>query len=91
MAKWELCTIVHCYRGKGDALGRDSENNQIMKTAERIIKNLIKQQVDIDQVWFGFTPGCGTMNVIFILRQFEVKCLAKKEFALWICRSGEGF
>ena len=43
--------------------------DQILKIAERIIEKLIRQQADIDEMHFGFMSGCGTTNVILILRE----------------------
>ena len=31
--------------------------------AERIIEKFTRQQVDIDEMQFGFMPGCGTRNI----------------------------
>ena len=44
---------------------------------ERVSEKLIKQQVDINEMQFGFLPGCGATDVIFIFRQLQEKCLAK--------------
>ena len=52
--------------------------DQILKNAERIIE-LIRQLVNIDEMQFGFIPGCLTTNAIFILRQLQGKYLAKKK------------
>ena len=59
---------------------------QILKIAERIIERLIRQQVDMYEIQFGFMPECGTTN-IFILRQLQEKYLAKKiAFAIFVFR-----
>ena len=50
-----------------------------MKIAERIIDKLIRQQGNIDELQFGFMPGCETTNLIFILRQLQVEYLATKK------------
>ena len=42
--------------------------DQILKITERIIEKLMRQHVDIDDMQFGFIPGCGAANPIFILR-----------------------
>ena len=49
-----------------------------MKVVERIVENLIRDQVSIDDMQFGFMPGRGTTDAIFILRQMQEKYLAKK-------------
>ena len=40
---------------------------------------LIRPQVDINEMQFGFMPGCGPTNVIFSLSQLQEKYLAKKK------------
>ena len=82
-AEWQFTTIVNYYKGKGDPLERGNYRglkitDHILKIAERIIEKLIKQQVNIDEMQFGFMPGCGAINAIFILRQLQEN-LAKKE------------
>jgi hypothetical protein len=47
-----------------------------MKVMERVIDRLIRQQVDIDEMQFGFMPGRGTTDAIFIIRQIQEKHLA---------------
>ena len=83
-AEWELSTIVNCYKGKGDALERGNYRglkltDQILKVMERVVEALIRQKVDIDQMQFGFMPGRGTTDAIFILRQLQEKYLAKRK------------
>ena len=74
-----------CELSKGKGNSSDSGNyrglkltDQILKTTERIIEKLIRQQVDIDEMQFGLIPEYGTTNTIFILRQLQEKYLAKK-------------
>ena len=47
--------------------------------------------MDIDKMQFGFMPGCGTTNAIFILRQTQKKNLANKKSVLYTCRFRESF
>ena len=44
---------------------------------EHILATIIRTQVDIDAMQFGFMPGRGTTNAIFILRQVHEKYLGK--------------
>jgi len=48
-----------------------------MKVVERIFENRIRQQIDIDNMQFGFMKGKGTTDAIFIVRQVQEKFRAK--------------
>ena len=48
-----------------------------MKVVERIVEGFIRERVTIDNMQFGFMPGRGTTDAIFILRQVQEKYLAK--------------
>ena len=81
---WNLSYIINCYKGKGDALERGNYRglkllDQVLKVIERVLETLIRQQVDIDAMQFGFMPGRGTTDAIFILRQLQEKHLAKRK------------
>jgi len=48
-----------------------------MKVVERIFEDRIWQQIDIDDMQFGFMKGTGTTDAIFIVRQMQEKFRAK--------------
>ena len=48
-----------------------------MKGIERVIEKIIRERISIDDMQFGFMPGRGTTDAIFILRQLQEKQLAK--------------
>ena len=78
---WEQSFIVCLYKGKGDALERGNYRGlklteQVMKILERIVDGLIRQWVSIDDSQFGFVPGRGTTDAIFVVRQLQEKYLA---------------
>ena len=80
-ADWEESFIVCLYKGKGDALDRGNYRGlklteQAMKILERIVDGLIRQVVSIDDSQFGFVPGRGTTDAIFVVRQLQEKYLA---------------
>ena len=47
-----------------------------MKVLERIVDGPIRQMVSIDDSQFGFVPGRGTTDAIFVVRQLQEKYLA---------------
>ena len=78
---WEQSFIVCLYKGKGDTLERGNYRGlklteQVMKILERIVDGLIRQLVSIDDSQFGFVPGRGTTDAIFVVRQLQEKYLA---------------
>ena len=73
---WEQSFIA-----MGDALERGNYRDlklteQVIKILERIVDGLIRQLVSIDDSQFGFIPGRGTTDTIFVVRQLQEKCLA---------------
>ena len=78
---WEQSFIICLYKGKGDALERGNYHSlklteQVMKVQERIVDGLIRQLVLIDDAQFGFIPGRGTTDAIFVVRLLQEKYLA---------------
>ena len=78
---WEQSFIVCLYKGKGDALERGNYHGlklteQVMKVLERNVDGLVRQMVSIDNSQFGFIPGRGTTDAIFVVRQLQEKYLA---------------
>ena len=78
---WEESIILNLYKGKGDALDRGNYcglklTDQVMKLLERVLGAFVRDMVDIDSMQFGFVPGRGTTNAIFIIQQLHEKCLA---------------
>ena len=92
---WEQSFIVCLYKGKGDALERGNYHRlklteQVMKVLERIVDGLIRQMVSIDDSQFGFVPGRGTTDAIFVVRQLQEKYLAANKRLHGFHRPGEG-
>ena len=81
---WSKSTLVPLYKGKGDPLECGSYRaikllEQGMKVMERVLEKRVRSQVKIDDMQFGFTPGKGTTDAIFIMRQMKEKYQAKKK------------
>ena len=75
---WEQNFIVCLYKSTGDALDRGiyrglQLTEQVMKVLERIVDGLIRQVVSIDDSQFGFVPGRGTTDAVFVVRQLQEK------------------
>ena len=52
---------------------------QAMKVTERVLESRIRNQVKVDDMQFGFTPGKGTTDAIFVVIQMQEKYFAKKK------------
>ena len=50
-----------------------------MKVVERVLEMRIREQVKIDEMQFGFTPGKSTTDAIFIVRQVQEKFRGKQK------------
>ena len=71
---------VCLYKGKGGTLERGNYHGlklteQVMKILDRIVDSLIRQLVSIDDSQFGFVPGRGTTDAVFVVRQLQEKYL----------------
>ena len=80
----EMSFILSLYKGKGDALDRGSYRGfklteHVMKVMEKILDEMIRAMIDIDEMQFAFVPGRGTTDAIFITRQLQEKFLARKD------------
>ena len=81
---WEESIILSLYKGKGEALDRGNYRglkltDQAMKLLERVLDFQIRQMVNIDEMQYGFVPGRGTTDAIFIVSQLQEKYLATKK------------
>jgi hypothetical protein len=50
-----------------------------MKVLERVLEKRIRKRVKIDDMQFGFTPGKGTTDAIFVVRQLQEKFRSKRQ------------
>ena len=71
-------------KGKGSAL--DSGNycglkltDQVLKVVKRVTEKTIRECILIDDMQFGFMPGCGITDAILIVRQLQEKFLDKNK------------
>ena len=59
-------------KGKGDALECGSYRgikllDQVLKILERVIESRVKNKVELDDMQFGFRPGRGTTDAVFVV------------------------
>ena len=77
---WKESTLIPIYKGKGNIMDCGNYRGiklleHTMKIYEKVLDNRLRQLVDIDAMQFGFMPGRGTTDAIFIMRQMQEKCL----------------
>ena len=81
---WKRSILVPVFKGKGDPMECGSYRaikllDQGMKVMERVLESRVREQVHVDSMQFGFMPGKGTTDAIFVLRQLMEKHLAKRK------------
>ena len=79
LSDWEMSVIINCFKGKGDAVEPGNFRGLKLLVFERVIEKYIREAVNIDDMQFGFMPGKGTMDAIFITRIMQERFLAKKK------------
>ena len=77
---WKQSTMLPIYKGKGSVLECGNYRGiklleHGLKIYERILDKRLRRVVKIDEMQFGFMPGKGTVDAIFILRQMQEKML----------------
>ena len=44
-----------------------------MKIVERVLERRIRESINVDAMQFGFMPGRGTKNALFVVRRMQVQ------------------
>ena len=86
---WRKSLMVKVYKGKGDALECGSYRgikllDHVMKVLERVVEKKVRNKVFINDMQFGFRPGKGTTDAIFIVRQVQERFLEQKGICGWL-------
>jgi len=73
---WKSRVILPIYTGKGDPMECGSYRGtklleHAIKVVERISEYRIRQQIEVDDMQFGFMKGKGTTDAIFTVRQMQ--------------------
>ena len=78
---WKSSVVLRIYKAKGDPMECGSYRGSkllehAVKVVERTFEHRIRQQVEIDDMQFGFTKGKGTTDAIFTARRYASAVLA---------------
>ena len=87
--EWKTSVIVPIFKGKGDVMSCGSYRGvklleHAMKIVERVLERRIRTLVDLNEMQFGFMPGKGTVDAIFIVRRMQEE-YQKKDKKLYMC------
>ena len=83
-AEWAPSIVVLILKGKGDIRNCSCHRDvklleRGMKLVERVLEKRPCRIVTVDEMQFGFIPGRGTIDVVFILRRLQEEYHAKEK------------
>ena len=87
--EWKTSVIVPIFKGKGDVMSCESYREvklleHAMKIVERVLERRIRTLINLNEMQFGFMPGKGTVDAIFIVRRMQEE-YQKKDKKLYMC------
>ena len=87
--EWKTSVIVPIVKGKGDVMSCGSYRGvklleHAMKIVEKVLERRIRTLVNLNEMQFGFMPGKGTVDAIFIVRRMQEE-YQKKDKNLYMC------
>ena len=87
--EWKTSVIVPIFKGKGDVMSCGSCRGvklleYAMKMVESVLVKRIQTLVNLNKMEFGFMPGKGTVDAIFIVRKMQEE-YQKKNKKLYMC------
>ena len=76
--------MVQIFKGKGNAMSCAAERGvklleHAMKIVEKVLERRLRHMVKVDEMQFGFIPGKGTIDAVFILRRLQQEYLDKEK------------
>ena len=82
-SEWNDSYILSLFKGKGSASALGNYRglkltDHVLKVLERTVEKHIREIISVDEMQFGFMPGVGTTDAIFIMSQLQEKYLAKR-------------
>ena len=86
--EWKTSVIVPIFKGKSNVMSCGSYREvklleHGMKIVERVLERRIRTLVNLNKMQFGFMPGKGTVDAIFIVRRMQEKY--QKKDKLYLC------
>ena len=83
--EWILSSLVPNFKEKGDPLNPNSYRGinllkHAFKLYEKVFNGRLLEVVDIDKMQYGFMPGRGTVDAVFVLMRLSEKSRAKNKF-----------
>ena len=87
--EWKTSVIVPISKGKGDVMSCGSYRGvklleHVMKIVKMVLERRIRTLVNLNEMQFGFMPGKGTVDAIFIVRRMQ-EGYQKKDKKLYMC------
>ena len=76
LVDWSDSIIVGLLKEKGDSLERKNYcglilSDHVLKAIEKVVKNIICERANINEMQLGFCPSRGTTNAILFLHSFK--------------------
>ena len=83
--EWILSSLVPNFKEKGDPLNPNSYRGinllkHAFKLYEKVFNGRLLEVVDIDKMQYGFMPGRGSVDAVFVLMRLSEKFRAKNKF-----------
>ena len=84
-----MSLLVPIFEGKGGPLNPNSYRGTklleyVFKLYEQVLDGRLREVVDIDKMQYGFIPGRGTVDAVFVLSRLSEKCRAKNKKLFFI-------
>ena len=82
--EWQTSVLVPIFKGRGDVRNCNTYREvklleHAMKIAETVVERRIRKLVNIDLMQFGFMPGRGTTNALFVVGRMQEEYRDKKK------------
>ena len=87
--EWQTSVLVPIFKGKGDVRNCNSYTvvkllEHAMKIVVKVLDTRIRELLIIDSMRFGFMPGRGTTDALFVVQRMQKEYRDKKK-KLYMC------